>query len=79
MSIGLIILIIFCVLFAVTYWLYCNKIEKGDVFALKEDENILVYIKRVTKKYVYFEHKKKILCMEKQHFIKNFHKIHFYV
>ena len=79
MSIGLIILIIFCVLFSVNYWLNCNKIEKGDVFALNDDENILVYIKSVTKKFVYFNHKGQIKAMEKKEFLKTYHKVHFYV
>lgn len=79
MNFGLLFLLSCVVVFAVTYWSYCRKVEVGDVFAFNDNDNSFVRVTSVSKKYVYYEHKKEILCMEKKQFIKNFHKIHFYV
>jgi len=79
MSVGLLLLLLFCIIFPIIFWKYTIKIEEGDVFASNFDELQIAYVKKVTCNEVHYVSKGIMCCMKKKEFLKKFHKVHYYV
>lgn len=79
MSVGLLLLLLFCIIFPIIFWKYTIKIEEGDVFASNFDELQIAYVKKVTCNEVHYVSKGIAYCMKKKEFLKKFHKVHYYV